>query len=112
MKQLFSVLKIGAILLLLFAVAGHPPRDFYMLLRICICLISLGSAIWALHLCQAVWIGLFAIIAIVFNPLIPFYLHKSTWKLIDLASAAVFAVSLFFDYFSQQRMDREPPTQN
>lgn len=99
MKHLFSILKIGAILLLLFAVTGHQPRDFYMMFRICICLISLGSAIWALRLRQAVWIGLFAVIAIVFNPLTPFYLHKSTWQLLDLASAAVFAVSLFSDYY-------------
>jgi len=101
MKQLLPFLKIGAILLLLFAVAGHPPRDFYMILRICICLISVGAAVWYWRLRQSVWVGLFAIIAVVFNPLIIFYLHKSTWKLLDIATAAVFAVSLFADYYSQ-----------
>lgn len=99
MKHLFSILKILAILLLLFAVAGHPSRDFYILLRIAICLVSLGSTIWAWRLRQSVWIGLFAIIAIIFNPLIPFYMERHTWQLLDLASAAVFAVSLFSDYY-------------
>ena len=42
------------------------------------------------------WIIVFGIIAIVFNPIIPIYLHdKGIWTIIDLTAALLFGVKAF-----------------
>ena len=39
---------------------------------------------------QSGWIWVFGFVAILFNPLIPIYLDKEIWMVIDLAAAVLF----------------------
>jgi Family of unknown function (DUF6804) len=44
------------------------------------------------------WTWIFAVLAVLFNPLAPFYVQRQTWQIIDWASIAVivFAAIIFW----------------
>lgn len=45
------------------------------------------------------WTAAFALVAILFNPIIPVYLHdKDTWAVLDFIGAALFAIKGFLVY--------------
>jgi len=44
------------------------------------------------------WAWVFGAITVLFNPIIPFYLQKDTWQLIDVLAAIVFSIFLFREY--------------
>ncbi|MFA5232157.1 MAG: DUF6804 family protein [Candidatus Paceibacterota bacterium] len=86
--------KIIAIILLLWALTDNP-YGYYQFLR----WIIMVAAGWSLYLAyeskKIVWIWIFGIMAILFNPIYPFYLSKNTWQYIDVISAFLFFISLF-----------------
>jgi len=89
--------KILAILFLLGAL-GDWPYGYYQLLRWLILGIGGYSAYLAYNSERKVWVGIFGVIALLFNPIIPFYLSKDTWQFIDIVVAIIFFVSLFYKY--------------
>ena len=84
-----------AILMLLLAIpAGLWPYGYYVILR----WVVAGSALFVLwvayRLEKKIWIGLMAITAILFNPIVPVHLDKETWVVIDFMVAILFLVSI------------------
>lgn len=74
------------------------PMGYYTLLRIVVFLASGLYAVWSYRLANKVNFGavLFAVIAILFNPIIPVYMHdKEVWGVIDVVVAVVFGVYYF-----------------
>ena len=90
-----AVPAISAALLLLIAL-GHHPYGYYTFLRwaVCIAAVVVALVAWRSDAEWATWP--FAGIAILFNPFVPIYLQRSTWRPIDVicAIAFVLAVSL------------------
>jgi len=86
--------KLLAILFLLGAL-GDWPYGYYQLLRWVITFIGVYAAYITYNNKQNNWAWIFGIIAVLFNPIIPFYLSKGTWKLFDLVAATLFLVSTF-----------------
>ena len=76
--------------LLLFGALGEHPYGYFSSLRWVVC----ASA------ALVVWVGTevrkpgvtapFAVLAVLFNPLIPIYLDRATWRPIDVAAALMF----------------------
>ena len=89
MRLYSAILFISAGLLFLATLAALSlPYGYYTFLRIAVC----GTAIYAairLKDSTAAFLSLL-MVAILFNPLIPIYLTKITWRIIDLAVAAAF----------------------
>lgn len=71
------------------------PYGYYTLLRFLVCGVSGYTAYIALELNKKSWVWIFGIIALLFNPLIPIYLDKGTWQIIDIITAIFFIISLF-----------------
>ncbi len=86
--------KLLAILFLLGAL-GNWPYNYYQFLRWLILGIGGYSAYLVYNSERKIWTGIFVAIALLFNPIIPFYLQKDTWQFIDVATAVIFSVSLF-----------------
>lgn len=86
--------KIIAILILLFALGQHP-YGYYQLLRWVVSLAGAYSAYLAYEAENKGWLWIFVTIAILFNPIIPFYLARETWQILDVLVAIIFGVSLF-----------------
>ncbi|MDQ3089791.1 MAG: hypothetical protein M3Q24_01385 [bacterium] len=85
--------KILAIIFLLLALGMHP-YGFYQLLRWVITATALHSAYLAYLAKKNLWMWVFGIMAVLFNPIAPFYLDRSTWCLLDVLGALVFIISL------------------
>jgi len=67
--------------------------DFYTALRWVCCAAFIYSAIAANKMRLTFWTWLFAVLAITFNPIVPFYLQRQTWQIIDYAAIVVIALA-------------------
>ena len=91
-----NISSVVAIVVLLLAIpSGIWPYGYYVLLRWIITGIALFVLWVAYRLNQKGWSWLMGGIAIIFNPIIPIYLDKGTWAVIDLIVAVLFLVSIF-----------------
>jgi hypothetical protein len=80
---------------LLLAATARLPYGFYNFTRIVVC----GSAAFiavAGWESARLWSVPFGLLAILFNPIFPIYLHRGTWFFFDVGAAAIFAAYLVF----------------
>jgi uncharacterized membrane protein YadS len=75
------------------------PYGYYNSLRIVICGTSALIAVAGLleeTRSDMAWTAAFILIAVLFNPILPIWLHRSIWFYLDLMAAGVFAAHLVF----------------
>jgi hypothetical protein len=88
-----AIPALAAALLLLIALGDHP-YGYYTFLRwaVCTAAIVVAWVAWRSDVEWAMWpfIG----IAILFNPLVPVYLQRSTWQPIDVICALAFGLAI------------------
>jgi hypothetical protein len=85
--------KILAAILLFWALADNP-YGYYQFLRWAVLIIGSYSAYLSYEKGRKEWAWIFGIMATLFNPIIPFYLSKDIWQIVDLISGILFLVSL------------------
>jgi len=93
------IVKIVAMIFLLGAVT-NAHYSYYQLIKWLISGIGIYSAYSAYKTNlkgMTIWIWVFGIIAILFNPIIPFYFKRSTWRFLDMFTLAIFFYSLIKD---------------
>jgi hypothetical protein len=83
---------------LLFAATQRMPYGYYIFTRIVVCgfssfLVFVG---WEDSVPSRVWSAILCCIAILFNPIIPIYLSRSTWYDFDVVVAVILAAHLAF----------------
>lgn len=79
--------------ILLLAAVARLPIGYYTFLRIAVTFGALAVIISEMTKSIGLWIIVFALIAIVFNPVIPVYLYKkSLWTPIDILAAVAFGI--------------------
>lgn len=74
------------------------PTGYYTLVRIVVCLVSALSCYLSYKSDEKIGIATvtFAVLAILFNPIIPIYLQdKGIWTVIDLVTAALLGIRYF-----------------
>ena len=81
---------------LLIAATARLPYGYYTFLRIVVCGIAAWIAVTGFQESRTAkaWSILLALIAVLFNPIIPIYLNRSTWFYLDLGAAGVFVAHL------------------
>lgn len=90
-----KTLCIIAGVLLILAIPTGWPYDFYILLRWFIFSVSAYVA-WGFYKSNlTAWTLIFGGISLLFNPIVPFYLAKSSWVAIDLIAAILFFLAAF-----------------
>ena len=98
-KEVFkykNVISIVAIVALLLAIpSGFWPYGYFVLLRWVIAGIALFTLWTAYNLQKMGWVWIMGGVALLFNPVLPFYLDKSMWQVLDLVAASIFLVSIF-----------------
>ena len=74
------------------------PYGYYTFTRIVICgsLAFIAVAGWERY---RFWSVAFALLAVLFNPIFPIFLHRGTWLYFDVGTAALFAAHLIFVRF-------------
>ena len=94
MNRLNKVPIVISIVMLLVAILPMP-YGYYTLVRLVVC----GTAIYLTWFAKTInrqgWMWIMGFITLLFNPLIPIYLDRGTWSLVDLAVVVVFITSLF-----------------
>ena len=73
---------------------GYREYSYYILLRWVVTASAIYSGWIASHLKIHYWTWFFFIVAIIFNPIIPLHMSKSTWQILDLVFAIGFFVSI------------------
>ena len=87
---------IAIALLLIAACKFRLSYSYYTILRFIVCGVSIYCIWFSLKTNHNVWVGIFIIIAILFNPIIQIHLQKATWNYIDIVTALVFLLSSLF----------------
>ncbi|MDC1024637.1 hypothetical protein OAR04_01775 [Flavobacteriales bacterium] len=81
---------------LLFLAIIDLPIGYYTFLRILVTIGAIGVIISEIENGITIWIIIFGIITILFNPFIPIYLNdKSAWIPIDIITAVLFLFKSF-----------------
>jgi hypothetical protein len=95
---------IVAIVALLLAIPRVWPYGYYQFLRFLVCGVAIYGALHTYHNRRIAWCGLLAGMALLFNPLIPIHLSKSTWSIVDFMTATLLAIFVFI----AQRKPQKP----
>jgi hypothetical protein len=68
-------------------------KDFYTLLRWICCAAFAYSAFTAFQMKRVTWTWIFAILAVLFNPLAPVHLQRDTWQILDWGAIGVTGIA-------------------
>ena len=79
---------------MLFAALGRHHYDYYTLLRWVACGVCAYTAFQAIQSKKIGWLFVFAIAAIMLNPITPLHLKRGTWAILDAAAAVLLLVSI------------------
>jgi hypothetical protein len=89
---------------LLFDALGHHKYDYYTLLRWISCGVCAFTALQAAEAKKFGWLCIFAICAIMLNPVAPLHLKRDTWAIVDTATGVLLLVAIVIIDF------RKPPS--
>jgi hypothetical protein len=92
----FAIARCLAAGFALYATARHP-YSFYILTRWVVFLTCCWGLLLLRHRLWPSCAPIYALVALVFNPIAPFHFARSTWHNLDIAAAAALLVSLAFD---------------
>jgi hypothetical protein len=94
MKPLLPPLAISSVMLLVALYPGNP-YGYYVILRIvcCACFAYLAFRLSSFR--QDGWVWIFAVLAIIYNPIFRIGLSRNIWTAVNIASIAVNIFSFF-----------------
>jgi len=92
--SLSKYIRLGVSIMLLLALASLP-YGYYILLRWVVSVTSVYIAYLAYKEKKQWWITLFLFITVLFNPVVPIYLNREMWAIIDIIVALLFIISIF-----------------
>ncbi|MBU2008512.1 MAG: hypothetical protein KJ624_01475 [Chloroflexi bacterium] len=92
-RLLLSLFGVGAAVMLLGAL-GDREYSYYTLLRWVVSFAAVLVAILGLRLGHIWAVGVFAFVAVLYNPLAPVNLSRDLWLFIDIAAAVLFLLAV------------------
>jgi len=93
--------------LLLIAIFPIEEYSYYVLLRWIVCLTAVYIAYYSYEAERTYWTWTMGIIALIFNPLIPFHLSKEIWTVVDFITATIFGITIFIFKQKRERIRKE-----
>ena len=90
----FTIMRIVASALLVWALAKHP-YGYYTLLRFVVCCTASYGTFIAVRSKKVAWAWILGVVAVLFNPILPVHLERSTWAVIDVLVAKLLMFSVF-----------------
>ena len=87
-----------AAVMLVFAAAEKQPDSFYTLLRWICCAVFAYSAVTSFQMKRMLWLWIFGVLAVLFNPISPLGLDRNSWIVADwfAIGGVVFAAFIFW----------------
>lgn len=102
--------------LLLIGGLWDNPYIYFQVLRWVVTLVGIYIIYRNKNVKNSIWIIIFSIISILFNPIFPITLSRDTWLVIDTVTALIFIASAYFEQDLQKywegitKEDEESPT--
>jgi hypothetical protein len=90
----FVLARLVAAGLLLWALDSHS-YSYYVLLRWIVCGVAAYGVYLSVRMSRTGWAWVLGILALVFNPIRPVHLDRTTWAAVDIGSAALLISSIF-----------------
>jgi len=84
-----------AVVLLVFAAAEKQPDNFYTLLRWVCCAVFAYSGVTLFQMKRMLWLWIFAVLAVLFNPIFPLGLDRTQWIVADWFSISAMVIAAF-----------------
>lgn len=91
-KELPIWLVILPTIMLILAPIVEWPYGYYQILRLIVSLAAGMVSLITYAEKQKIWLGIFAMIVLLFNPLIPIHFEREIWAFIDVITAGIFVV--------------------
>ena len=85
---------VASIIMLLLAIFPLP-YGYYALLRLVVCFTGIFLAWHSYRMQKIPWVWAMGLIALLFNPVIPVYLGRGLWLIVDIVVAVVLGIFLF-----------------
>lgn len=73
---------------LCFAAVANLPYGFYMLLRWVVCGVAVAIACQSNQRGRLSWMWIFAVVAVIFNPLFRMHFDKEVWRVLNVLAGA------------------------
>ncbi len=91
---IFKAANVVAVCMLISTIYNHP-YDYYVVLRFVVSPVMAIGAFQAYALQKPGWLWLLAIMALLFNPIIPVHLTRHTWMPINIFCACLLVAVAF-----------------
>lgn len=91
---------------LFIALVPDLPYGYYQILRWIVCACACFTAYVGMEKEIHGWMGIFAVIAVLFNPILPIHLPREVWQPIDVVVGIIFLCSL--GLFRKQKEEKSP----
>lgn len=88
-------LSLASGILLILGILTFWPYGYYILLRWIVCGAAVANAIGFSKSKLTGWVLVFASIALIFNPIFPVFMNKSSWVAIDFVAATLFFLAAY-----------------
>lgn len=98
----FHWTRLLAVVMLVLAPASWP-YGYYNLLRLLVCVVASYGAWLAAERDSWGWVWVLGALGLLFNPIVPVYLSRDTWAVVDLAAAGVLSVTFIDGPFRPRR---------
>lgn len=82
-----------AAVMLVFAAVEKQPDSFYTLVRWVCCAVFAYSAVTSFQMKRLLWLCIFGVLAVLFNPISPFGLDRNSWIVADWFSIGAMVIA-------------------
>jgi hypothetical protein len=97
-KKIDTIIKLGIAIILIIAATTRQQYSYYTFIRWAV-MISYIYFTYKTFKQQRMGLAIyFSLVALLFNPFIPFWFQKETWHLIDYIVATITLASIYFDW--------------
>ena len=97
-NQIFLAVSIISIIMLVLAIPDMP-YGYYTFLRIIICISAIINVVYLLGKNKIIFMVIFGLIAILFNPIIKVTFEKETWVIIDMIVALIYLINAILLFY-------------
>ena len=84
-----------AAVMLVFAAAEKQSDSFYTLLRWVCCAVFAFSGVTSFQMKRMLWLCIFGVLAVLFNPILPLGLNRTQWIVADWFSIGAMLIAAF-----------------
>jgi hypothetical protein len=91
-----------------FVAIADLPYVYYRLLRWTTCGVSIASAMQLYRISRIGWVWALGTLAVLFNPLIPLYFERHTWKMLDGVAGCLFLAVFLLTRKHNEEANRVP----